>query len=126
MQEAGEGGEDEQPWDHAGAVDGEALEPFLDVVALGAEDEELVAEIRDGNVERRRDDCRQRGSDIEKTRGDKGGEEREGGGVGKVAEGGVEDPDAEVAEELATGDEARFATGGGLGRGGDTGDLDVV
>ena len=35
----------EQAGDHAGAVDGEATQPLAKVVAPGAEDEDLVAEV---------------------------------------------------------------------------------
>ena len=65
LQQAGEGGEREQAGNHAGAVDGETLEPLAKVVAVGAEDEELVAEVGDRDVERRGDDGSEDDGEVE-------------------------------------------------------------
>ena len=49
LKEAGERGESDEAWDHAGAVDSEAFEPLAEIIALRAKDEELVGEVGDGD-----------------------------------------------------------------------------
>ena len=137
LEEAGDGGEGEEAGDHAGAVDGEGAEPLDEVVAAGFEDEELVAEVGDGDVEGGGEDGGGGDGEIEVARGEVVVEEEEEAGGGAVAEGCVEAADAEVAKELARGEEVDDAPEAGelrgrekrllrLGDEGDGGGMDLV
>lgn len=79
-------------------VDNDTAGPLAEIVAPGFEDEELKVEEREGDVE---GPCEQDGNFI--CKGDMGREERGEGGVGAVAEEGVDEADNEVAAELAGG-----------------------
>jgi hypothetical protein len=117
LEEAGDGGEGEQAGDHAGAVDGEGAEPLDEAVAPGFEDEELVAEVGDGDVEGGGENGGGRDGEVEVALREMVAEEEEDTGGGRVAEEGVEAADAEIAEELARGKEVDDALEAGELRG---------
>ena len=50
-EEAGEDGERDEFGEHSDTVDGEATEPFAEIVAMRAEDEVLVAEEGHGDAD---------------------------------------------------------------------------
>ena len=51
LQKTSQRGERDQAGEHAGAVNGEALEPLTEIVSFGPEDEEFVAKIGNGNIQ---------------------------------------------------------------------------
>ena len=101
LQEAGEGGERDEAGDHAGAVDSEALEPLDEVVAVGAEDEELVTEVGDGDVDGSGEDGCSDDGEIDEALGEGTVKQREGDDEAGVAEDGIEDSNEKIANELA-------------------------
>src|ERR1700735_5078435 len=84
----------------ADAVDGEAAEPFLEVVAVGAEDEVFIAEESDGDADRGRDGEGDVGDEGLAVAGQEMAEEDDEAGVEDEREGGVEAADHEEADDL--------------------------
>ena len=94
-------GQSDQAGDHAGAVDGKAAEPFLQVVARGVKDEEFVAKERVGDADGGRKNAgevdRERQIPVRQDLAEKVNEKD----IKAVPEDGVPHPDEEVAKELA-------------------------
>ena len=104
LKEARERGECDQTGDHAGAVDGEALEPLAEIVAFGAEDEELVSKVGDRNIQRHGQYRRQNYREVQKAKRQSGVEQGKDDGEIDVSKKGVEHPNTNIAGELPSGE----------------------
>src|ERR1700730_392918 len=106
LKEARQRGERDKAGNHAGAVDGEAFEALDEIVALRAEDEELVGKVGDGDGQRQRQYRRQHNREVQEAGRQNRVEQRKNDGEAKVAKNGVEYPDTEVTDKLAAGEAA--------------------
>src|SRR6266567_8151895 len=104
LKKARQRGERDKAGNHAGAVDGKAFEPLPEIVALRAEDEELVGKVGDGDGQRQGQYGRQHNREVQEAGRQNSVEQRKNDGEAEVAKKGIEYPDTEVTGKLAAGE----------------------